>query len=1000
MIEEETLSIKEQQIKNFESEINDLNNQNRNLINKNGYEKDLIQNKETVLEDQMNSKCQMNKENENIKSPNENIISKVTSESDILINKNKFTIKKEFECRKNELSDCTKSICANMVSSIYTNEHDLIQNILFKEEKINLYENKVLNCGCMLEYTNKNILKEDIDTGKNKYIENFNEFLKISLNRLWDTLVNFSELDNKLNIDEIASIRYILYEVSRVKNEFIESNDIPVEEIYENNLRQIFTQFWNNLNENFVHSFKLNNFVKIKNLLDKVKKFIIFDCENFIERKFCSLHDEYSNMYYTQISKNLEFISESINNCHFKNITSQLSLLKMIEDKVCMNYYNTCINKIYSKAEELFKSIISLSRSTSNNIEIQTIDNCVKNIKYLRNLKIDLNEYIDENFKNKIDEILNEVSRIINFNIQQKLKTVSYIIENNYLVIAETKINEISNICNYYLLDICNKVNFEIIREFRQLIETKCNVLIERYKTLPICEYYFYPPEDIINKVKSDEKNRYNFFILEFNKVIFQKFNEEINTILAIDNSSKIDTALKTLSNNLKFVSEDVRFQVEETIKISIENYRRKKEYLIGLISSCIENLDYKQLLEIYNDHNKNNEEIVKIKTFLDIQIIPIKNEISENMFNPDKLEFVIDKLSIIEVILSSLNYSTDSIKDIIGKIRSKIFKILKNFKQIFGYCNSSIAEEVKKSDGKEFQYLLNEFMHGSGDKLMIKTDSDYKLKDYRYIIEFLLKIKKNKKLYNLIIDEEADKTFNDLIKTGIEALEIINEKFKESISCMFSDIILIKSFLDKFKKWHDDIFYRFKKEKILIVFEDIDIDNLSSILGISSKNKLDYKNLLILAHEKLSEIYQNLIKNNLMEEKLTLKNIRNIFYDFKKQFYILEDFKLLKDDINLQTLEQIINTCKSEIFDKITYLFEKSNTILQYENQNLDVWENYLFFYDNLSIIGINIPEINISDNKIINIKEETGILKNKLEFMIEAIYNDCLNENNLESE
>ena len=486
---------------------------------------------------------------------------------------------------------------------------------------------------------------EDInEISKNKTIEGFNNCY---------SLANY--IDSFLN--SLSSINLVITSIDSISNEAIQS----LLELEKNNLNQIYT-----LTNDFYND--IINEIKNKN---ESNTEIILDIETFyaIREQLDEVEDFYynfQNTFKTYIQKTTNSYSEFINEEFNEKIEENLSKNELMALEAQIN--PIIIDNINIEARNNFVNMVQSFRNKINTL-LDNIKNSISTIlnnsseNQLNNLYNDYNTNL-VNFKNKKDEIMSELERIIkvntNFTLYINDLKVLYDIErelqnkrietfNDILVYKIDHLENIyaSNIISNFKeqlnisLNTYIETNFDALKESvndtiqnlgENLIENITNEYKEKAKT--ILEHEILPQLlEITDKYETEFYQKH--FLNNYNSYISPPFEITFKFQLIVEKAKKnrditVKQVNSLLKKYIKYTYNETYHTINETLKSKYNLITKEMSKLNINIDKDLLNQKFQDLYdEINNDKINNLPDFTKEDPFdLNEDIIYFENEI------------------------------------------------------------------------------------------------------------------------------------------------------------------------------------------------------------------------------------------------------------------------------------------------------------------------------------------------------------------------------------
>ena len=553
----------------FELDIsnNILNNEHNNtyIINLNTIEKPLINDIKYNKQYSSQKENNFNTYSSNIHSNNDNCLNIINSgasnfhKSEDNLNK-KILIKSPKEINGFELGDENNKYYG-----------DNYRNIIYKDNKINYYEEKIKNVNKIniFNKNNKININEEINKDKNKLIKRLNT--SPNINNYKGNDINYVNINkkncnkmNKRNIS-VSKENSSLYNLSYLKNK---------EENKTMQISNMITANSNNLTHNDNYEIENKSSLFSNNLEEKYNKYILSPNNN-----------NYSSLSSTVNLKNVLKNNQKakiVNNSNNMDNISNNNIDLFIQNKM-KNYNNsTDYNiKLDDLTNELCKSVKSNSIILNKNYDDNKSN---KNIKIINTLENKSSHHNTVEFKDNTDKLKFEISKKNNI-IEKYLKII-----NEYKLKIDKLLNK-------------NKELFEDSKKNQDALIKQIKVYQNEISNLKRNNYH-------LTKINNSRKN-YSINIIKDNisNIYSCKGNRNTDYIKQINELKKQIENYKMENNNLKIML----IKAENKIKISNNN----GDQSLARDSSM-------KVIGIKNDKKSNS--VSKSKTKLRISISLKKN--------------------------------------------------------------------------------------------------------------------------------------------------------------------------------------------------------------------------------------------------------------------------------------------------------------------------------------------------------------------------------------
>ena len=766
------------------------------------------------------------------------------------VNANEIIIYNELEIpdSKSNFDKLIKYVNEEICSRYFKNE-ELLRKQYSKEEKIIEVTKQF--------YKNKERFIENIKIELNKY-----ELFKAILNQKNDELT-------KILFDEYLKYFVIKYlEKNQVNYSFNEnilsfvkllvkirlSDNQDCDYIFENTIDEfikiiLFTQGYNDDIKNL-----LDTFIEVQKFCPNLEEYII----NVLKEEIIKYEISGRNKNYTKIvNVNLFVIIEAL----IRGILLfSIDLMKNDKAKFCSFFYSFTsieanlqkINKkfyLYSKEITNLRNIIKIEEAYKynheqfdknyqkfiNNLLQQSLLLYNNNYNNLYNVIIDLNNIIDQSFKNKNEEYINLLFFLFRqqykniYNEEIRIKLVENFFQNK-LLIKKSKIflTDTLKIVKPEAFNEKNpKTEEELIKNFMNLSENK---KLEKYKKLI----------EIFNKIESQEFNELLLYFFEgqcqsYFETILKKYNYQYTEKSCEELILKL--SLSYLKKAIKYLYEHINNNDNNILKFYAIAYLKIYFYYYVEINYAHKELcNFDEINKLLNDKDENNQSINSMRNMRNIYIwrvyckkfenfeqfkkfdftnkdIPIINELKEilskkeeqvqkdyifkNSFISEKYlpfykkiaqqieDFAWSPENNIEINFEEVNNNFDSFYCIlINKIISYLYsndkdKIKEKLKYIYDISSDKInfEEEGKKLYENLLNYnlLQNNIIKKISETPLNQEEFEILLYSLRFI--FNTQINKNKSFYNDLLKKDTDQFIKNNYIPG--TFPIINEYIK-----------------------------------------------------------------------------------------------------------------------------------------------------------------------------------------------------------------------------
>ena len=579
--------------------------------------------------------------------------------------------------------------------------------------------------------------------------------------------------------------------------------------------------------------------------------------------------------------------------------------------------------------------------------------------------------------KDNVHQILYENEIIININLDDNKKSISYIfylslliMDNIDIVNYSYKIDYIRKINDYYrnekdkyLLIIASKIIIDLINNFKgtedyDKYENELNSIIEERKKIINNNIDIFNEINLNINIKDLLSKKIDEIYIEIIKALFmsKKFDEDYSYISnIIDQLDLININItKTIYNGILELLNN-SFIISEYIILKEEDLRCEKKiiFYFFLLKYILKNSIYIYQIPFLLKTRELFKEILK------------SNKSSNDYFisnNNEKLLYVI------KTILDS-DYYVEKINLII-----KLKEILNYYKEFLN--------EIKKDDIIIIENIINNNKKSSYNEYLI---------DYEQAKEMNLRLLIIKYLHSNI---NENNTFTDTVENWSQIEKMIHEKKIENIEKKYKDILI---------KYFKDIN---NKEYLLKIFSQDSInffinpdENIENNNNLSNINDLDS---YFLVFGTLSELHKaeldfDYYANLSNESKEKIEEKKGIYFDESSRLLntMMETIESLFNDIfprNSEVREDENNTLNYKQFLNLINKFEgkkqiKDNYNLKIEGKIDNIYNIAFIFLDNdtniqyKKNISIDVTNINLKDfeNIIFIIRNKNGKLIDK---------------------
>ena len=603
----------------------------------------------------------------------------------------------------------------------------------------------------------------------------------------------------------------------------------------------------------------------------------------------------------------LNEINEKIkdNNSEIKEIKSKLINLKSEKKQKQSDIINLLSNK--ESIEEIYKNQIYLLINPNNSMNDNIIINSnLKNDKetniniisptYTNNI-VDENEIVnndEDNFKitlndiegseqsKFIEQVNNMVDDIFKNNDKEIYSSINNIINNSYEIFINNK-KEVNNNNEINIANFFTKLSLFISNHsLGKFPEGKINILLRYLLLINAINKKLNKYMKFVNKKYKDNKKELNDMINEF-----EKNNKELN-----QNKNKLDKNIKEFEEKLKIVVKNANFQIEKNPEKNYEpkniniNINQKIDTLGNNHEKVVED---NKLISLQNSDNKNNNKEIVFKQNLDnknnneeivqkqdySQINKLKNEIIISNDNKIDNNININQFNSNEKINNDNNININQF--------SSNEKINNNNKEKALNKNSEIIKlnEENNNENQLSHDVIIEYEDGIDQNVVINYEEDDMSSEYNYeketeMINQGINPYNNCKINNMKIIKNENNLDN--LQNDINQISIINKQ-SYIIEGKKKNIPKISNIKDENNKNLNNLIENINKEnnkqtnnKNLMMYNNKNIkrENIK-LLVIENNNKKD---------KKSEQINKDNKKNNKKSQEI--KKIKKIFEIYK----------------------------------------------------------------------------------------------------------------------
>ena len=771
-----------------ENNLNNINNNNKKLMSELMNKNNSLKTNESELLTLNNTLNELNKTNEQLSLKCDDLNEKYKNKQEEYetLNNNFKKINEELNMHKennNKLNIKLKSI--NNEMKILYKKNENLSNELSEKEKLfgeNLGKNEV-NVKLLEDYKNKlnNLKKENLELNKNNILVNENnEKLKTNI---------------KLNTDEI----------DQLKNQ-IEKELLP----------------------------KISNYETQINLLTK---------ENKSKEKLINSNNSASSRLNMSLNKNREEIQNlknenEQNNKEIQNLNKEMNLLKiklLDKEKEISKLKEEIknINDEHTNQKDEFNNEINIlnnklsNQQSSNDDYIKKIEGLNSKIKNLQN---ENNKYTEKNtellnevlsYKDKITS-LNEANQKLKIENDSQQKTLIKLTslskdDNEAKKSALLAVKESNKKITEYLLMINNKENeIKSLKDENFKYKSEINELNIQIKNKSNIESQIDELKKQQNQainVNSETNTKLNILSCNCDEIgdIFNKFQQEIESIQTLINSNKNNDKNIDLSNLFKIIEkENEEFENSEISMISSTTSITSKKSLPG-----------KKNLDLNNARNRKLKKSITNKPM----------ELCMNNINERVYEAKIKFLSLINSYYNSLTHINkkirekqkihNSVLDLINKLLKEILPKFENFEKLGELYEKKISK--CKSDDETLFYM-NKLINDIVNKLKETTDSQKEeINRLHERVEFFITQSANIKRTQEILVKEERNTH----KLQAEKYERQIKKKEEELNQMMMKMNEKEQDIDEGKRKNIDLSDELLDMKKKYNIKEKDIENL-----------------------------------------------------------------------------------------------------------------------------------------------------------------------------
>ena len=810
------------------------------------------------------------------------------------------------------------------------------KNDLFLDLCNKLFEKNLLTKE-MLETKNENDercfdkILYDIKVNYSRIENNQEEFEKYV--QFFNNLLNIVDLDEKEKNEIykfISKINLDKKNLSLIKEDELKKQ---IESIFEiNNEKLTISLIYDS-----ILNFNLITYVFRKNYLD-LYNYMIEKISNFNDKQIIFIPLIEHLFYLLEKGDNLEYI---------KNLISILS--NLIEENK-----KNLINK-FSKRNTFH---FLYSNKNLNNKEKYEMTSELNSILYKNN-----NELIKKLFNQKDNnQFYPFMILLLNSKYDDDLKLLFEYIK-TFIKIDDNKNYEKIIIFSHYLLFFIGKENINIFSLLFNYLKEE-NLLNLLYVNI------YYPKS--VFKLLSQEK----FLPKEIFIIIFQYLNENLDYF---SEKKYFKLLLNFLIVNIKFLNDEnfikildfISNNINHNLKYEVQknnenNIKKFNDINLKNKNEFFELLNMNNLIEIFNNYSKLNEEIEIDLIFILIQkLLNIIFENSKN-FEIEKLENIYLKFinflpenyllkTIFKLCLTIEKQNNNLLFNIISKNIELIYNKLnlKSEKNIFSLIFTIFEIQNLFLENKNSKFCLKFYLH-----FIAAIDHSNNFKAHFQIL-----------IFNILTDKNLIKDINQLnIKSEIPALNNINATFKKMFpkfsNVQFNNNVKITLISSLIKT---NILYEIFEKFLLILNKDEFNDYYEILVDLSKIRKTTlFKSDLLSKSNKFYNSIKTSIKNILSKLYLIILNYvkckfpNNFIYCYfliKKMCKPIKNEKLFCNEIEKNVLT----------FNKINkMLLSNTNSNLTLEKKNIFI-QNFILNFKNKEI-NTNDNNNNIIENQKLN--------------------------------
>ena len=872
---------------NITSEVDCLNTQNYNIINKDKDKNFNLNKTNPVIKDSIDDL------NNNINCDNESVSPYFTLQN----NKQK----------ENCIQKTEENVLNNKIN-IINSESSLKQNLLSYNYNNNNTNNNIINS------SNKNINNNNIYnySSNNTEIENFQipdnpDFYK---NYFKPTK---TEEDNYTNINNVENnvVESVLSEIKVVYNN---NNDNNFIDIYDSKINK-----YNNKN-----NFKRDTSNIFKNVNNNAKDTPVNKNVKFIEKYNNKNIDINLNNNKVYLCKNKQFNKQNISNSSMGSDVNKLKFMEKIKEIKSNNDNNISTNKSFDQYLE--KDVTNINDNILNDITNT-------NFKQTKDIEVNVNVLKEEN-----DELKYEIHRLnlvisaleidcnnLEINAKEKEEIIinskneieSLIEENNFLK-EKIKLNEeeikqqlkttnnISNESNYDYANstklentIINKLDYIIQNNKDEISTNSTNMIVEQFKLLTI--NLKKEINTLKNKLKAEESN-YLETKINYSKLLAKLQEDKQNDIIAEGTkAAELEKCLNLKIKELKKENNELILKKDEQIKEKdnqITYLKRKEEAYknSALEKSFIKIEDHDKKIQDLN--NLFEDKIKQMNKDFQLRLDKELNNLKDKIANESKNEYMF----LTENIRNNL-LKTETSLEVIKK--NEI--ILENENKELKLNNKKLSEDL--NDAKDSLKIANERIF----KINSKLDDYYKQIQELTVDNNNIIINKNKIEFDL--KKELDKNLNyiesikelkeDLQNKTNDIKDVKNEYEDQLLDCKNKHIELnnnLKSCQYNYDQIYKELNSYINKYQLL----ESEFDKY-----IQQNN--EYSQKIEYLNEKIKENEEYIEKCSLMYSKST-KELNDFKSNYINTTFIYSKPLLVKLCYLRKELENIKQNYKSDL--------------------------------------------------------------------------------------